>query len=205
MISVQYIPYISVDYSRYYYRIYCSTYRIILVAYNDSINPHFLVCKFIISLFRYMLNRLTSNLHNTVRVCDARNHNNIQKLEVTLLLSQKNKRKHRVHIIDINFCRLAGKHRVHIIDINFCRLAGGNMYGPGRGRALSLIHIPESGTGDGDTAPLTAGAMAAASSEPDLRRYMDDDVEQGISLLIAGSPIDDNLVQRSSVVSSLDC
>jgi hypothetical protein len=36
--------------------------------------------------------------------------------------------------------------------------------------------------------------MTPACSVPDLRRIAEDDVEQGISLLIAGSPIDDTIV-----------
>jgi hypothetical protein len=101
-----------------------------------------------------------------------------EKIVITLLYSPVNKQTIRMQII----------------DINLCRLASGNMYGPGRGRALSLIHIPESGAGDEDAAPPTAGGMTPACSVPDLRRIVEDDVEQGINLLIAGSPIDDTLV-----------
>ncbi len=47
------------------------------------------------------------------------------------------------------------------------------MYGPGRGRALSLVHIPESEPEDGGGDTLTAGyfttgALNQANSEPDL-------------------------------------
>jgi hypothetical protein len=76
------------------------------------------------------------------------------------------------------------------------------MFGPGRGRALSLVHIPETGSGTGDavddfssvtSSPFTGGPLASTTSEPDLRSRSDDDVEQGISLLVAGSPIDDSV------------
>jgi hypothetical protein len=81
----------------------------------------------------------------------------------------------------------------------FCRPAGGSMYGPGRGRALSLVHIPDTEAGEGDILTATGG-MTPAISEPDLRRHLDDDVEQGISLLIAGSPIDDTLVADDALL-----
>jgi hypothetical protein len=35
-------------------------------------------------------------------------------------------------------------------NLILCRKAGGNMFGPGRGRALSLVHIPETEPGTGD-------------------------------------------------------
>jgi hypothetical protein len=83
-----------------------------------------------------------------------------------------------------------------------CRKAGGNMYSPGRGRTLSLVHIADAGSGTGDSVddsssvtsfPFTGGPLASTTSEPDLRNRSDDDVELGISLLVAGSPIDDSV------------
>jgi hypothetical protein len=78
------------------------------------------------------------------------------------------------------------------------------MFGPGRGRALSLIHIPETGPSHGNssdtTAPASGGQLALSSSEPDLRRSLDDDIEHGISLLVAGSPIDDSLAADDTLL-----
>jgi hypothetical protein len=106
-----------------------------------------------------------------------------------------------IDCIIFQYCRIKNnKDEIcgHNKNTVFCRTAGGNMYGPGRGRALSLVHIPETEAGEGDI--LTAGGMTPANSEPDLRRSLDDDVEQGISLLIAGSPIDDTLVADDTLL-----
>jgi hypothetical protein len=156
--------------------------------YIDSVKFFVLVCKFIIVLFCNTYNRQLSNQYITLSIYYVRINDNgcnyKTKIGITLLYSTVNKQTLRIQSN----------------DSNICRLAGGNMYGPGRGRALSLIHIPESGAGDDDAAPLPVGAMTPACSVPDLRRSMDDDVEQGINLLIAGSPIDDSLVADDTLL-----
>jgi hypothetical protein len=87
-------------------------------------------------------------------------------------------------------------------NLILCRIAGGNMFGPGRGRALSLVHIAEMGSGAGDSVddsssvtsiPFTGGPLASTTSEPELRNRSEDDIERGISLLVARSPIDDSV------------
>ncbi len=93
------------------------------------------------------------------------------------------------------------------------------MYGPGRGRTLSLVHIPSTGldttdAAGGPTTPgdptgshhsggppqPTGGRLIPTSSEPDLRLRQDDDVEHGIDLLVAGSPIDHSAVADDTLL-----
>jgi hypothetical protein len=46
----------------------------------------------------------------------------------------------------------------------------------------------------------TGGPLVPTSSEPDLRRRLDEDVEHGINLLVAGSPIDHSAVADDTLL-----
>jgi hypothetical protein len=110
----------------------------------------------------------------------------------------------------VNMLNMLSRNVINIVphyrQVNFiiCRTVGGNMFGPGRGRALSLLHILETRPSNEESADnislATGGTLAPSSSVPDLRRSMDDDVEHGISLLVTGSPIDDSLAADDTLL-----